>query len=80
MPSCYLQEEKMTSTSRVTGYAITFVGDNMFKQGFVQPGKRFSSYRTAYKFGVGKWGSGSHDVPGGWAVSRLVRPYKRQPK
>jgi hypothetical protein len=66
------------ATSRVTGFAVTFVGDNMLKQGFKMPGKRFSSYETAYKFGIKKWGSGSHNVMGGWAISRLVRPYKRQ--
>jgi hypothetical protein len=55
-----------------TGYVI--ITHNPYNFGssstLLHPTK-FKSVKQAYEFGIGKWGSGSHQVPGGWEILKV---------
>jgi len=40
----------------------------MKKQGYGSPRKKFRKKKTAYSYGVQKWGSGSYNSRSGWKI------------
>ena len=51
---------------------------NMRKQGFKTPKRKFRNKRTAYLYGIQKWGSGSYNVRGGWEIKEPKKKTKKR--